>query len=169
MSRYTRDNKVRQLCWQHENKQKITSGIYHYSPVQFNLGSTVPVCISHVEDIGMFYCQLLETGFEIDELMLDLQQFYRNNSHQATSVKKGEAVIVRNGKEDVYHRAEVISALRHEVHVKYVDLGDSESVPHSKVWMIHQRHVTLPSQAICCQLDGAESFAPSAVASFLRT
>ena len=163
----------RQPVWttlvQHENKQKITSGTYHYTPVQFNLGSTVPVCISHVEDTGMFYCQLLENRIEIDELMLDLQQFYRSNSHQATSVKKGEAVIVRNGKEDVYHRAEVISASRLEVHVKYVDLGDSESVPHSKVWMIDQRHVTLPSQAICCQLDGAETFAPSAVASFLRT
>ena len=154
---------------QQVNKQKITPRSYHYTPVQFNLGSTVPVCISHVEDTGMFYCQLLENRFEIDQLMLDLQQFYRNNSYQATSLKKGEAVIVRNGKEDVYHRAEVISASRHEVHVKYVDLGDSESVPHSKVWMIDQRHVTLPSQAICCQLDGAETFAPSAVASFLRT
>ena len=92
--------------------------------MQFNLGSTVPVCISHVEDTGMFYCQLLENRFEIDQLMLDLQQFYRNNSYQATSLKKGEAVIVRNGKEDVYHRAEIISASRHEVHVKYVDLGD---------------------------------------------
>ena len=154
---------------QHMNKQKVTSGSYHYTPVQFNLGSTVPVCISHVEDTGMFYCQLLENRYEIDQLMFDVQQFYRNNSHQATSVKKGEAVIVRNGKENVYHRAEVISASRHEVHVKYVDLGDSEGVPHSKVWMIDPRHVTLPSQAICCQLDGAETFPPSAVASFLRT
>ena len=45
---------------QHENKQKMTSGTCHYTPVLFNMGSTVPVCISHVEDTGMFYCQLLE-------------------------------------------------------------------------------------------------------------
>ena len=45
---------------QYENKQKMTSGTCHYTPVLFNLGSTVPVCISHVEDSGMFYCQLLE-------------------------------------------------------------------------------------------------------------
>ena len=44
----------------YENKQKITSGTCHYTPVLFNLGSTVHVCISHVEDSWMFYFQLLK-------------------------------------------------------------------------------------------------------------
>ena len=45
---------------QYENKQKITSGTCHYTPVLFNLGSTVHVCISHIEDSWMFTFQLIK-------------------------------------------------------------------------------------------------------------
>ena len=150
-------------------KPKVTDASHHFTPMQFNVGSTFPVCIFHVEDTGTFYCQLMENRWKIDELMVDLQTFYAENGLQATSLNKGDAVIVKNGKEDVCHRAVVLSASVHEVHVKYVDLGDTESVPHLKVLMIDERHVEMPSQAICCQLDETETLPPSTVAAFLRT
>ena len=58
-------------------------------------------------------------------------------------------VLVKNGKEDVYHQAEIHSAFRHEVHMKCLALGDTESIPQLNVLIIDESRVEVPVLPIC--------------------
>ncbi len=135
--------------------------------LQFDVGSKMQVCISHVVDTGTFYCHLMEYRHQFDELMADMQETYSAARNPATDFKPGDCVIVRSDRENIFQRAKVIARQSDVVMVHCVDFGDVESVPHTLVWQVDDRHLQLPTQAVCCQLEGTDT-SPENVADFLK-
>ncbi len=88
-----------------ENHQEPAVTV-RFKPVHFDMAADVAIVISHVEESGLFYAQLLTNATQLDELMCSLQRSYQ----QARPVTPGQicegcpVVVQSTGGNNVFYR-----------------------------------------------------------------
>ena len=151
-----------------ENIPTVLSSNNHYMHLQFNLGVEHYIVISHVEDSGYFYCQLLENAEQLDHIMNTMNQPLMKYKLLNPQVKIETPCLVRSSKDNVVYRAEVVSNSKMGVEVKLVDIGDTEFSTANSLYVIESNMFNLPPQAIYCSLAGTDRLPPSKVVDVLK-
>ena len=152
-----------------QNMSSMTRVPTHYTPLQFNVGKFVDLCISHVESSGNFYCQLLENGPRVNQLMRSLEETYRAPVAPLQALAPEMPCVVRSVMDKgVFYRSQVINLLQGQVQVQHIDFGMVETVPVANVVRIDEVFMQTPAQAIYCCLSEAEKYDPLAVVKLLQ-
>ncbi|KAG2180234.1 hypothetical protein INT43_004023 [Umbelopsis isabellina] len=109
----------------------------------------IDIIVSEVIDGGRFYVQVLnDQAKKLETLMSEFADHH--SKHTEPSVPKprnGELVSAKFTEDDSWYRAKVRKANAKGVEVFYVDYGNSETVPLSRIRALPQKFSTLPHQA----------------------
>ncbi|XP_057555517.1 tudor domain-containing protein 6 isoform X2 [Hippopotamus amphibius kiboko] len=118
---------------------------------ELQVGSTVEVEVSYVENPGYFWCQLTRNMQRFKALMCSIQDYCKNTAppHQGTT----PACLAKRKASGQWSRALIMGAQSSEhVHVIFVDYGDEETVSVKNVYSISEEFLKVQAQAFRCSL-----------------
>ena len=124
---------------------------------QIQPGTTERVFVSSATTPAKFFCQLLKTSASLDELMNGMFEYYESLSPQQEQLSEpsvGEFCASKFSLDDGWYRAKVLDVKDNSVSVFYIDYGNSETLPLSRLRVLNSKFQNLPSQAIECSLSG---------------
>ena len=124
---------------------------------QIQPGTTERVFVSSATTPAKFFCQLLKTSASLDELMNGMFEYYESLSPQQEQLSEpsvGEFCASKFSLDDGWYRAKVLDVKGNSVSVFYIDYGNSETLPLSRLKVLNSKFQNLPSQAIECSLSG---------------
>ena len=128
-----------------------------YQYIALMAGQFVDVNVVHVESPSQFWCQLTQSSGDLEVLMDALHNDYSalaQGDLRLSVVRPDTVCCARFSEDKEWYRAEIISCVREEVIINYVDYGNSEQCPMTEVRALRPEHLQLPVQAILCTLDG---------------
>lgn len=114
------------------------------------VGTTKNVAICWFHNPGSFFIQLEESKSDLSTMMNCLQSTYKK--HRSIEAVVNQAVVAEYPADKAYYRALVLEVAPGKFKVQYVDFGNISGT--SKVFAIEEQHMTLPAQAVRCQLSG---------------
>ncbi|NWH74449.1 TDRD6 protein, partial [Piaya cayana] len=119
---------------------------------QLEVGSTVNVDVSYVENPGHFWCQLSKSSRELEVLMAEIQDYCRNSSHPPAW--PSSACLAQYSEDERWYRALILSEVpsAEKVEVLYVDYGNRDLVPLTSLRSTDERFLRLEAQAFRCSL-----------------
>uniref|UniRef100_H3ARN7 Tudor domain containing 6 n=1 Tax=Latimeria chalumnae TaxID=7897 RepID=H3ARN7_LATCH len=123
-----------------------------YESQVFEVGSTVDVHVSFIDSPGDFWCQLLKGAQELESLMEQIQEHYKNN---VEPYQRGNpACIAKYSEDNKWYRALIVREVipSAEFLVLYVDYGNKERVQIKDLQAIKPEFVRLKAQAFRCSL-----------------
>lgn len=91
-----------------------------------------------------------------DEMMFQLQQYYRKRAHFSQKVPIGALVLVRHRRDQIIKRAKIIdyNEARQKYRVWFIDYGQRDICQQDDIFEMERSFTRLPAMAICCTLDG---------------
>lgn len=120
---------------------------------RFNVGDKVEVYVTYVVSPADFHCQLCTNEEQLDILMAELADYCNSLPPEGnTCLTEGQVCAAASSMDDAWYRAEVMQVCEDKAIVFFVDYGNSEEVPLSKVRPLMPRHAHLPAQAVWCSL-----------------
>uniref|UniRef100_H0VTY9 Tudor domain containing 6 n=1 Tax=Cavia porcellus TaxID=10141 RepID=H0VTY9_CAVPO len=130
-----------------QDKENVTSS----SSKELEVGSTIKVQVSHVENPGDFWCQLARKPEEFRALMYDIKDYcetapapYRRNS---------PACLAKRAASREWSRALVMGALSEEfVRVHFIDYGDTDVVSVKNIYSASDAFLKVTALAFRCSL-----------------
>uniref|UniRef100_A0A8B9J086 Tudor domain containing 6 n=1 Tax=Amazona collaria TaxID=241587 RepID=A0A8B9J086_9PSIT len=119
---------------------------------QLEVGTTVNVVVSYVENPGYFWCQLSRNCQNLKLLMSEIQEYCENSSHP--HAWPNSPCLAQYSEDEKWYRALIISEFpsAEKVEVIHVDYGNRELVPLANLRSIHKRFLNLEAQAFRCSL-----------------
>ncbi|XP_066036127.1 tudor domain-containing protein 6 [Chamaea fasciata] len=116
------------------------------------VGSTVNVILSYVENPSCFWCQLSRNCNDLEELMDEIQEHCKNSSQP--HVWPNPVCLAQYSEDKKWYRALIVSegVCAEKVEVIYVDYGNREQVCLTKLRAINERFLRLEAQAFRCSL-----------------
>ncbi len=116
----------------------------------------IQVYLSHGNSPVEFWCQLVKSVPELDELMEKIHKKYSGKSAPPNlkNMAVGTPCIAQFSEDQGWYRAVVINKHVGELEVLFVDYGNSERVKMMKVKQITPDLMKLPAQAVKCALTG---------------
>ncbi|XP_055543913.1 maternal protein tudor [Wyeomyia smithii] len=101
-----------------------------------------------------FYVILKEDDNKYDEMMKQIQKFYKNKSPVDDVPPVGSTVVVRYQKHNAFYRAQVLkhNEVLGKFKVELVDCGNKTIVTGADLWKLNKRFATLPKMALRCTL-----------------
>ncbi|XP_062954475.1 tudor domain-containing protein 6 isoform X2 [Cynocephalus volans] len=118
---------------------------------ELEIGSTVEVKVSYVENPGYFWCQMTRNIQGFKTLMCNIQDYCKNMAapHQGTT----PACLAKRTVNGKWSRA-LISGAQSSEHVKviFVDYGDKDVVPVKNIYAISEEFLKVNAQAFRCSL-----------------
>ncbi|KAM9667071.1 tudor domain-containing protein 6 isoform 1-T1 [Trichechus inunguis] len=118
---------------------------------ELEVGSTVEVKVSYVENPGYFWCQLTRNIQGFRTLMCDIQDYCKNTAtaYQGTT----PACLAKRTVNGKWSRA-LISGAQSAEHVKviFVDYGDKDTVSVKNIYSISEEFLKIKAQAFRCSL-----------------
>ncbi|TRZ14689.1 hypothetical protein HGM15179_012416 [Zosterops borbonicus] len=116
------------------------------------VGSTVHVILSYVENPSCFWCQLSRNCNDLEELMDEIQEHCRNSPQP--HVWPNLVCLAQYSEDKKWYRALIVSegVCADKVEVIYVDYGNREQVCLTKLRAINERFLRLEAQAFRCSL-----------------
>ncbi|XP_061228263.1 tudor domain-containing protein 6 [Neopsephotus bourkii] len=135
-------------CTQNYDKMKLSSSCGG----QLEVGTTVNVVVSYVENPGHFWCQLSRNCQDLKLLMSEIQEYCENSSHP--HAWPNSPCLAQYSEDEKWYRALIISEVpsAEKVEVIYVDYGNRELVSLASLRSIHKRFLKLEAQAFRCSL-----------------
>ncbi|KAM9016499.1 tudor domain-containing protein 6 isoform 1-T1 [Ara ararauna] len=135
-------------CTQNYDKRKLS---FSYGG-QLEVGTTVNVVVSYVENPGYFWCQLSRNCQNLKLLMSEIQEYCENSSHP--HAWPNSRCLAQYSEDEKWYRALIISEVpsAEKVEVIHVDYGNRELVPLANLRSIHKRFLNLEAQAFRCSL-----------------
>uniref|UniRef100_A0A673TBV7 Tudor domain-containing protein 1 n=1 Tax=Suricata suricatta TaxID=37032 RepID=A0A673TBV7_SURSU len=122
------------------------------------VNKTVQASILEIVSPHLFYALPNETPEDqerLDMLTAELVEYCNTQKSQFSHRPKvGDACCARYTNDDLWYRAIVLGTSHADVKVLYVDYGNIETLPSSRVQPISTRHLELPFQIIKCSLEG---------------
>ncbi|KFP88300.1 Tudor domain-containing protein 1, partial [Apaloderma vittatum] len=130
----------------------------HWKSVELATGERVSVCVTEVVSPDLFYAVPVQTKDQekLHRQVKELQQYCQSCKTQSFKPKLGEACCARFSGDGHWYRALVLSTSQSAVKVLYMDYGNTETLPLSKVLPISDSYLELPFQTIICSLAGIE-------------
>lgn len=146
---------------QKSQQRKSSFGIINLVP-----NTTEKVLVTSAESPSDFYCQLLKNSSDLDELMDELSEYYKGLSDVDDIITLPQVGMLCCGKytvDDRWYRTLILSSdiANRQVEVLYVDYGNLESLPTSRVKELKPQFAELSQQAIPCCLYGVTPAEPS--------
>uniref|UniRef100_A0A672UFS1 Tudor domain containing 6 n=1 Tax=Strigops habroptila TaxID=2489341 RepID=A0A672UFS1_STRHB len=119
---------------------------------QLEVGTTVNVVVSYVENPGYFWCQLSKNCQDLKLLMSEIQEYCENSSHP--HAWPNSLCLAQYSEDEKWYRALIISEVpsAEKVEVIYVDYGNRELVSLANLRSTHKRFLKLEAQAFRCSL-----------------
>ncbi|XP_050171279.1 tudor domain-containing protein 6 [Myiozetetes cayanensis] len=116
------------------------------------VGSTVSVILSYVENPSFFWCQLSRNSRDLELLMDEIQEHCKNSSQP--HIWPDLVCLAQYSEDKKWYRALIVSEAlcAEKVEVVYVDYGNREQVCLSNLRAIHERFLRLEAQAFRCSL-----------------
>lgn len=116
------------------------------------VGSTVNVILSYVENPSCFWCQLSRNCHDLEVLMDEIQEHCKNSSQPR--VWPNLVCLAQYSEDKKWYRALIVSegVCAEKVEVIYVDYGNREQVCLTKLRAINERFLRLEAQAFRCSL-----------------
>ncbi|XP_015476532.1 tudor domain-containing protein 6 isoform X1 [Parus major] len=116
------------------------------------VGSTVNVILSYVENPSCFWCQLSRNCHDLEVLMDEIQEHCKNSSQP--HVWPNLVCLAQYSEDKKWYRALIVSegVYAEKVEVIYVDYGNREQVCVRKLRAINERFLRLEAQAFRCSL-----------------
>uniref|UniRef100_A0A8C3ALE4 Tudor domain-containing protein n=1 Tax=Cyclopterus lumpus TaxID=8103 RepID=A0A8C3ALE4_CYCLU len=116
----------------------------------FTVGSSVNAKVSFIESQQKFWCQPTENCDSLRHLMQDLQNHYAS-THRDPLVES--ICVVRNQDNDMWYRARIMASHHtSDVDVRFIDYGQTQTVPLHDVFLIDPAFLRLNAQAFQCRL-----------------
>ena len=117
------------------------------------------VTVSHVESPSLLFCQFsLYMARHLEILMGTMQEHYMSESTSSYAClssgncKTGMFVAAQYSADNLWYRAAVTTVQRSDAEVYFVDYGNRELVPFSRIKPLNPEFAKLPAQAIPCSL-----------------
>ncbi|KFQ33978.1 Tudor domain-containing protein 6, partial [Merops nubicus] len=123
-----------------------------FGQCQLEVGSTVNVVVSYVENPSCFWCQLSRNHHDLEILMAEIQQYCKNSSHPQTW--PDSLCLAQYSGDEKWYRAVITSEVSsaEKVEVEYVDYGNRELVPLTSLRSTTEHFLGLEAQAFRCSL-----------------
>ncbi|XP_075963628.1 tudor domain-containing 6 [Anarhichas minor] len=128
----------------------------------FTVGSSVNVKVSFIESSQIFWCQPMKNCDSLRHLMRDLQNHYVS-IHPQPLVES--ICVVRNPDNDMWYRARIMASHHSPVvDVRFIDYGQTQTVPVRNVCPIDPAFLRLNVQAFqCCLFNCKNSTNPTSI------
>lgn len=157
-----KDDPPREASSNEMNGESIKSvELYTLRPQELpGMGSVLEVTVSHVDSPTHFFVQYKHNWKQIEALGTKLNIFFQSNTSEVLpTAKQGMFCYAQFTEDDVWYRARVTKsdAKGDMVEVIYVDYGNHESLPLSRLCMLRKDHAELPMMAVLCALEGVAS------------
>ena len=120
------------------------------------VGIEEKVLVTNIITPGKFYCQLFRNGPKLENLMMEVGRHYSKlgaNEELLLSPSPGDPCCAQFSEDGCWYRAVVLSTASKGVTVLYIDYGNSETVPSSKIKKLIPKFSELPQQGIECTLN----------------
>ncbi|XP_068252829.1 tudor domain-containing protein 6-like [Nyctibius grandis] len=137
------------ISWR-ENYVEMKPSSSYGGPLE--VGSTVNVVVSYVENPGYFWCQLSRNCHNLKVLMAEIQEYCKISSHP--HAWPGSSCLAQYSEDEKWYRALIISEVpsAEKVEVIYVDYGNRELVSLTKLRSTNEHFLRLEAQAFRCSL-----------------
>ena len=123
-------------------------------------GSKEHVYVTCYTSSRKFFCQLVKTTTQLDDLMDKLEQFYRplgDEDECLNSPHVGDPCCAMFTEDDGWYRAVITEVSGNTVQVKYLDYGNIEELPVSRIKRLSPCYAEVSVQGFQASVTGAES------------
>ena len=130
------------------------------NPAHVTVGSKEPIYVTSITNSDNFFFQLVKTSLQLDELMNQIEEHYRplgENEECYVTPKVGEACCAMFTEDDGWYRAVVTKVTVQKITVRYIDYGNSEELPLSRVKSMVPPFTELPAQSFQASLAAGVS------------
>ncbi|XP_075563283.1 tudor domain-containing protein 6 [Pelecanus crispus] len=119
---------------------------------QLEVGSTVNVVVSYVENPSYFWCQLSRNCHDFKVLMAEIQEYCKNSFHP--HAWPHSVCLAQYSEDEKWYRALIIGEVpfAEKVEVVFVDYGNRELVSLTNLRSTDERFLRLEAQAFRCSL-----------------
>ncbi|XP_050195341.1 tudor domain-containing protein 1 [Myiozetetes cayanensis] len=124
--------------------------------VSLSIGDQFFGVVSHIQNPGTFFCQQLDSARQLAGLEVSLNEYCgKFPSNPSFHPAAGNVCCAQFTEDNLWYRATVTAyASEDSVLVDYVDYGNSDCVPLTKLRPVIPALMNLPAQAIRCSLAG---------------
>ena len=134
--------------------------------LQITKGSKEHVYVTFYESRESFYCQLVKYSTQLDDLMDKLEEFYRPLGDEEECLNNsqiGHTCCAMFTEDDGWYRAVVTKVSGKNLVVRYLDYGNSEELPITRVKRLLPCFAETNAQSFQASLVGATSVSPESV------
>ena len=127
------------------------------SPANIKVGSEEPVYVTSVTDSTNFFCQLAKTSIQLDKLMNSIAEQYeclQDDENCYIDPYIGEVCCAMFTEDDGWYRAVVTKVAGQNLGVCYLDYGNSEVLPLSRIKILQPSFTGLSAQGFQASLVG---------------
>ncbi|XP_074643884.1 protein tudor-like [Tubulanus polymorphus] len=130
-----------------------------YKQMPIRNGQTSEVCITWVESATQFWCQTADEHSRFISMMGSIQNCYQTKKDTLLGARIGSPCIAMFT-DDCWYRASIISKSGAGYEVLFVDYGNKEVIPESKVRTVIPEFLEIPRMAVQCYLKDAKAVNP---------
>jgi tudor domain-containing protein 1/4/6/7 len=139
------------LCLQpcHLIAEPAVQDVPKVAALNLTIGKEESVYITCVNSLGDFYCQLASTSTQLDNLMNNIEAFYRPLTAEEeafTNPQVGNVCCARFTEDDGFYRAVVTKVSSGTIGVRYIDYGNCEELPLSRIKSLNVSFTGLRAQ-----------------------
>ncbi|XP_069835842.1 tudor domain-containing protein 1 isoform X2 [Dendropsophus ebraccatus] len=122
------------------------------------VGDDFKACVTIVHNPEMFFCQRLENAQQLTDVMVMMHQRYSTSVPSPGFLPAvGEICVAQFTEDNTWYRASVVRRVSEEsLLVGYLDFGNTEILPISRVRRIEPDLLSIPFQATQCCLAGVK-------------
>ena len=139
----------------HDNDEvKASSTNVVFKLLEFCVESKVKVKVTSIVNPGEFWCQVTDSNDELFALVEELEKYYSSTGSVLTGPSVGLPCCAKFEEDKQWYRA-IITDVGTSIKVRYVDYGNTATLPLSDIKFIDEQFLALPVQALLCSLHGA--------------
>ncbi|NXR96415.1 TDRD1 protein, partial [Hypocryptadius cinnamomeus] len=126
--------------------------------VSLSIGDEFSGVVSHIQNPDTFFCQRMQSARQLAELEVSLNEYCgKIPSSPSFRPAAGNVCCAQFTEDNLWYRAAVTAyASEYTVLVDYMDYGNSDSLPLTRLRPIIPSLMDLPAQAIRCSLAGVK-------------
>ncbi|XP_038614203.1 tudor domain-containing protein 1 isoform X2 [Tachyglossus aculeatus] len=152
------NNPIRKMNSHIDSKIQATSSPHLWKTIEFPVNSSVPVHIVEVINPNLFYAFPINNKVDqgkLQRMTMELLEHCNSQKNRTSFTPRiGGACCARFLCDNYWYRAIVLDIFNSEVKVVYVDYGNIETLPFSRVLPISASLLELPFQIIRCSFEG---------------